>query len=324
MRQLPKKVDPNVIVGANTVDDAGVYHLDRDRALVQTVDFFTPIVDDPYAYGQIAAANALSDVYAMGGRPLTALNIVGMPQDLLSPRVIGRILKGGAAIAKKAGCPIIGGHSIRNPEPIYGLAVTGLIHPTKLMTNAKARPGDQLVLTKPIGFGIIATAIKKGMASQSLIRTATDWMCRLNSAGAVLAEKGLVRAGTDVTGFGLLGHLSSMCQSSQVGAEICAEHVPVLNARVSQLIEEGCVPGGTEENLRAVEGSIKWHRVDRTAKLLLADAQTSGGLLLSVSPRHLTKVIAHLNSDKESCAAVIGSIVRSGPGKIRVIGKAHL
>src|SRR5216117_1639138 len=228
LRQLPIVRDPNLLVGAAIADDAGVYRIDRDRALVQTVDFFTPIVDDPFVYGQIAAANALSDVYAMGGRPLTAMNLLGVPTDVVPLKVINTILRGGAAKVKEAKCVLVGGHTIRNPEPIYGLAVTGLVHPRRMITNAGARPGDLLVLTKPLGTGIITTGIKRGITPTRLARKAVAVMCELNTVGAELAERGLVRAGTDVTGFGLLGHLGSMCRASRVGAEIHARQLPVI------------------------------------------------------------------------------------------------
>ena len=209
MRQLPQYRNRNVLVGSATADDAGVFRLDRDRALVQTTDFFTPIVDDPFAYGQIAAANALSDIFAMGGRPLTALNIMGMPTDLVSAKTIATILRGGLEKAREVGCAIIGGHTIRNPEPVYGLAVTGIVSPRQMLTNSKARPGDQLVLTKPLGTGIATTGIKRGLTSRALAKAVIALMSRVNTVGAELAERGLVRAATDITGFGLLGHLAS-------------------------------------------------------------------------------------------------------------------
>src|SRR3954447_19920175 len=191
------------------MDDAGVYRVGPGRALVQTVDFFTPIVDDPYAYGQIAAANSLSDVYAMGGRPLTAMNVLGVPADKVGPGVIARILRGGAAKVKEAGCALVGGHTIRNPEPVYALSVTGLVNPKRVMTNAAARPGDLLVLTKPLGTGVVTTGIKRGLVSPALEKKVVALMSRLNTPGADVAEAGLVKAATDITGFGLLGHLAS-------------------------------------------------------------------------------------------------------------------
>src|SRR2546426_7180617 len=284
LRQLPRVRDPNLLVGAAAADDAGVYRIDRDRALVQTVDFFTPIVDDPFVYGQIAAANALSDVYAMGGRPLTALNIMGIPTELVPTRIIAAILRGGAAKAKEAHCALVGGHTIRNPEPVYGMAVTGLVSPRRMITNAAARPGDWLVLTKPIGTGIVTTGIKRALARPGTVQKAVASMCALNVVGAELAERGLVRAGTDVTGYGLLGHLGSICRASGVGAEIDAARVPVLSNAVFELIEKDCIPGGSRENLKTANELTEWHGVTDTHKILLADAQTSGGLLLCVGP----------------------------------------
>ena len=315
MRQLPRAriVDPNLLVGSDTADDAGVYRIDARRALVQTVDFFTPIVDDPFVFGQIAAANALSDVYAMGGRPLTALNLLGVPEDAVPPEIIARILAGGAAKVKEAGCALVGGHTIRNPEPIYGLSVTGLVHPKRLLTNAEARPGDLLVLTKPLGTGIITTGIKRGVASARAERRAVASMGRLNRAGAAVGEAGLVRGATDVTGFGLLGHLASMCRASGVAAEIDAGSVPVLDREVLELIRSGCVPGGTKTNLEAAGEVAEFAEgVTPERRLLLADAQTSGGLLLCVPERKRERVLAMLKAERVLCAAVVGRIV-SGP-----------
>jgi selenide,water dikinase len=312
--------DPNLLVGAATADDAGVYRIDRDRALVQTVDFFTPIVDDPFPYGQIAAANALSDVYAMGGRPLTAMNVVGVPTDLLAPKVINAILRGGAAKIKEARCVLVGGHSIRNPEPIYGLAVTGLVCPRRLITNAAAREGDLLVLTKPLGTGILTTGIKRGLTSVASARKAVASMTQLNVVGAVLAERGLVRAGTDVTGFGLLGHLGAMCCASGVGAEIFSERLPVISDEVLSLIGKDCIPGGSRENLKAAEPMVEWNGTPRHQKFLLADAQTSGGLLLSLQTKSLKRVLAILKGHGTPSAAVIGRITRSSKPIIRVTG----
>jgi selenide,water dikinase len=318
LRQLPQARDPNLLVGMNSADDAGVYRIDRDRALVQTVDFFTPIVNDPFAYGQIAAANALSDVYAMGGRPLTALNLVGMPTDSVPPPVITAILRGGAAKAKEAGCVLVGGHSIRNPEPIYGLAVTGLVNPRRIITNAGAHPGDLLVLTKPLGTGIVTTGIKRGLTPPALARKAITCMKRLNTVGADLAERGLVRAGTDVTGFGLLGHLGSMCRASRVRAEISASAVPVIGRGVFDLIAKDCIPGGSRQNLETANEFAEWNGVTAAYKVLLADAQTSGGLLLCVPPRKLPAVLRVLQHHRTPCAAVVGRILRSGAPRIEV------
>jgi selenide,water dikinase len=295
-----------------------VYRIDRDRALVQTTDFFTPIVDDPFAYGQIAAANAFSDVYAMGGRPLTALNLMGIPVDLVPPRVINRILRGGAAKIKEAKCDLIGGHTIRNPEPIYGLAVTGMVSPRNMLTNAKARAGDVLILTKPLGTGIITTGIKRGLTNRLLERKVIAMMTRLNNVGPELAERGLLRAAVDVTGFGLLGHLNAMCRASHVGAEILAGRVPAIRSEVFDLVAADCIPGGSRDNLAYANQFTEWDRVNDLQKTLLTDAQTSGGLLLSVPRRNLDKVLKLLARLDSPNASIIGQIARSAKPKIRV------
>jgi selenide,water dikinase len=318
LRQLPILNSRNLLVGATAGDDAGVYRIDRNRALVQTTDFFTPIVDDPIAYGQIAAANALSDVYAMGGRPLTALNLMGIPADLVPPRVINLILRGGAAKIKEAKCALIGGHTIRNPEPIYGLAVTGLVSPRRILTNARARAGDVLILTKPLGTGIITTGIKRGLTNRLLERRVIAIMTRLNDVGPELAERGLLKAAVDVTGFGLLGHLGAMCRASGVGAEIVARAVPVISAEVFQLIAVDCVPGGSRDNLDFANKFTEWDGATPVQKTLLTDAQTSGGLLLSVPRRNLDAVLKRLKDRHALCAAVIGQIVQSSKPRIRV------
>ena len=319
LHQLPIVRDPNLLVGTATADDAGVYRIDRDRALVQTVDFFTPIVDEPFVYGQIAAANALSDVYAMGGRPLTAMNLMGVPTDVVPPKVINAILRGGAAKVKEAKCALVGGHTIRNPEPVYGLAVTGLVNPRRMITNALARPGDWLILTKPLGTGIITTGIKRAVARRGTVQKAVASMCALNVVGAELAERGWVRAGTDVTGYGLLGHLGSMCRASGVGAEIDANRVPVLSNAVWELIEQDCIPGGSRENLKTANELTEWHGVPEAHKILLTDAQTSGGLLLCVRPRLLNDVLKVLKKNRTLCAKVIGRIVNTTKPNIFVV-----
>jgi selenide, water dikinase len=314
--QLPLSLDRKVIVSSNTFDDAGVYRLDRHRALVQTVDFFTPIVDDPFSYGQIAAANSLSDIFAMGGHPLTALNIVGFPTDLVRPRVVSSILRGGLAKAAEAGCAIIGGHSIRNPEPIYGLAVTGIIDVRHLMTNANAHPGDLLLLTKPLGTGIATTAIKRGVASRALRKKVISLMSKINFAGAELAEHRLVRAATDITGYGLIGHLVSLCRASRVSADINPAAVPMISDEIGDLIEQGCVPEGSRQNLNATTVLVDWRNTDEARRILLTDAQTSGGLLLCVTEARLENVLSILRKARTPSAAVIGKIVprrRRGP-----------
>jgi selenide,water dikinase len=323
LRQLPTYRNANVIVNSSTFDDAGVYRLDlsrrsgakadRHRALVQTVDFFTPIVDDPFAYGQIAAANALSDVFAMGGRPITALNLMGFPMNLVSPKTIAAILRGGLEKAAEVGCAIIGGHSIRNPEPIYGLAVTGVVDLRNILANQNARPGDLLLLTKPLGTGIATTAIKRGVASRTLEIKVIALMSLTNSVGAELAEKRLVRAATDITGFGLLGHLANMCRASKVSAEIFPERVPAISDEIFELIERDCIPGGTRDNLKATTKTADLKLASPLLRTLLTDAQTSGGLLLCVAESALPKVLHVLKKARTPCAAVIGRVTRRRP-----------
>ncbi len=289
-----------------------MYRIDSERALVQTVDFFTPIVDDPLTFGQIAAANSLSDVYAMGGRPVTAMNILGLP-DEVDAEAANAILRGGAEKVKEAGCALAGGHSIKNPEPIYGLSVTGLVHPDKVVSNAGARPGDILVLTKPLGTGIISTAVKREICDAMLESKAVAIMSQLNKAGAAVAERGLVKAGTDVTGFGLLGHLISMCRSSGVTARLEAKALPVIDDEVLRLIDAGCVPGGTKKNLAYAQGAVDFGAVYERLRTLLADAQTSGGLLLCVPEKNLQETLQILAGEQTLCRAVIGQI--GGPGR---------
>lgn len=284
--------------------------------MVQTVDFFTPIVDDPYLYGQIAATNSLSDVYAMGGRPVTAMAIVGMPVDVLGTDVINEILRGGADKAKEARCAMAGGHSIKNPEPIYGLSCTGLVHPDRMITNASAEAGDILVLTKPLGTGILTTAIKRGLVEGELVDRAVHLMGTLNTPGATLADRGLVKCATDVTGFGLLGHLKSLCESSGVTAELDSNAIPVIDPEIVRLIEEeDCVPGGTRENLRTVEPVVQFaDSVGEASRFLLADAQTSGGLLCCVPEAHLDEVMEILETENTLCREVIGKILPDREG----------
>lgn len=316
LRQLPLTHDRNVLVGSVSGDDAGIYRLDRHRALVQTVDFFTPIVDDPFRYGQIAATNALSDVFAMGGRPLTALNIIGIPHEKLSPKIVATILRGGLTKAREVNCAVIGGHSIRAPEPLYGMAVTGIVDPGKMMTNANARPGDLLLLTKPLGTGIATTGIKRGLASRALERKVIALMSKINSVGAELAERGLVRAATDITGFGLLGHLASMCRASKVSAVIDSGRVPAISNEIVDLITRGCVPGGTRNNLELAHQNVDWQKTPEPLRILLADAQTSGGLLLCVAESSLASVLRVLKRSHTPSAAIIGKIVRRRPSLI--------
>lgn len=298
-----------------------MYQLADDLAMVQTVDFFTPIVDDPYLYGQIAATNSLSDIYAMGGRPVTAMNVVGMPADILSLEIIHEILAGGADKVKEAECALAGGHSIKNPEPIYGLSVTGLVNPSRMITNAGAEEGDILVLTKPLGTGILTTGIKRGLASGGIVDDAVALMSRLNKPGQKMAERGLVKCATDVTGFGLLGHLISLCRSSGTRAKLQAADIPVIGPEIIRLIEdEGCVPGGTKENLNTANDDVSWgSNVSEASKYLLADAQTSGGLLCCVPEKHLDEVFAICDEDETLSKAVIGQIVAGDGAPVEVV-----
>jgi len=309
MAMLPKTEDPAVLVGSDTLDDAAVYRLTDQLALVQTVDFFTPVVDDPYDFGRIAAANAFSDVYAMGGRPLTALNIVCFPSGTLPLEYLGKILQGGAATARLAGATIVGGHTIDDPEPKYGMAVTGLVMPGRQLTNAAAFPGDYLVLTKPLGTGIIATAIKRGVVDDAAVRAATESMAMLNKQASEAALAHGVKAATDVTGFGLLGHLGEMCRASDISAEIWFDRLPLLPGAVA-LVKEEVVPGGTRRNLEYAEPWTEFSReLEPWQRLLAADAQTSGGLLLAVPEVNLPALLADLEARGALAAAVIGRAV---------------
>jgi len=260
----------------------------------------------------------MSDVYAMGGRPLTALNLLAVPSETIAPDVIAKILRGGARKAAEAGCALVGGHTIRNPEPMYGLSVTGIVHPKRILTNAAARVGDLLVLTKPLGTGIASTAIKRSIAEPSLVTRATNVMKKLNIAGATLAERRLVKAATDVTGFGLLGHLANILRASGVGAELHVRSIPLLHRSIWNLIEQDCIPGGTIANLKSIDPLTDWSDTPDAARILLADAQTSGGLLLCVAPKNLTAVMKILRSHRTPVAAVIGSITRSSRPRILV------
>lgn len=309
-----------MLVDAATADDAAVYRISDEVAVVLTVDYFTPIVDDPYDFGRIAATNALSDLYAMGARPVLALNLVGFPAKTLPLEALQEILRGGADQARKAGASIVGGHSIDDPEPKYGMAVMGLVHPDRVLTNAGAAPGDALFLTKPIGTGIISTAIKGEAASRELIECAVSVMTTLNAAAADAVKKVGARACTDVTGFGLLGHLREMCLASGMGAEVTASAVPVIEG-VPELIEDGYTPGGTYGNLEHLEdeGALVWEDgISPDVKLLLADAQTSGGLLISCPAESADRLEDLLRPPEVPTAARIGRIVEDSKQRILI------
>ena len=309
--------DSRTLVGLATSDDAGVYQLGPSLALVQTVDFFTPIVDDPYDFGRIAATNALSDVYAMGGNPITALNIAAFPIDTLDESILRRILEGGAAVARAAGVVILGGHTVKDEEPKYGMAVTGTIRPDRIVSNAGAQAGDLLLLTKPIGAGILTTARRRDGIPESDLEPAIVEMTRLNVAArdAMLAHR--AHAATDITGFGLLGHAIEMGRASHVGIEIESAAVPVF-ARVLELIDKDFVPSGTEGNLM-YHGEFTSYadHVTGAKRVALSDAMTSGGLLIAAAPADIHAMYAAL-APTHTCA-IIGRISEDGDGTISVL-----
>lgn len=307
--------NPDLLVGIETSDDAGVYRLNDSQAIVQTVDFFTPVVDDPYAFGQIAAANALSDIYAMGAQPITALNLVSFPIDKLDKKILLEILRGGQDKIQESGAVIIGGHSIDDPEPKYGLSITGLIHPAKILTNSGAKNNDYLILTKPLGIGIITTGIKRGVVNSEDEAKAIVNMAQLNKEASLIAVEVGVNACTDITGFGLLGHLHEMMNASSCRAEVYPKHTPVLDA-VWHCLAEGTIPGGTLSNLEYLTDyieascSLDW-------KLILGDAQTSGGLLLSVPEEKVDRLLVRF-TEISHCAHVIGRVYSGESGKITI------
>lgn len=309
MGKLPKPTlkDPNVLVGNETGDDSAIYRIDDRVALVLTVDFFAPIVDDPFEYGQIAVANALSDVYAVGGRPITALNIAAFPRELPSD-VIAQVLEGGQAKAEEAGILIVGGHTVDDKEPKYGLAVTGIVTPGEEITNASAQPGDVLILTKAIGSGVITTAGKAGTAPQSVIDEAVRSMATLNKSAAEAMVAVGVNSATDITGFGLLGHLSQMMNASGTTAEINMDSIPLLRG-AKHLAEDGYISGGTARNTEAIMPSVTAEEEITDIEFsLLADAQTSGGLLISVPEGRSEELIKQLVDNKTLYSAAIGQV----------------
>lgn len=311
--------DPNLLVGMDTSDDAAVYRLTPEVALAQTVDYITPLVDDPYQFGQIAAANSISDIYAMGAQPLLALNIVAFPADALPMSVLAEILRGGADKAHEADIRIIGGHTIDDREPKYGLAVTGLVHPDHVWRNSTARPGDRLVLTKPLGMGIVSTAIKRDVAGAELIQRAAGVMATLNKHAAAAGREVGVHACTDVTGFGLLGHLHEMTAGSHAGAEIEFHRVPILREIVA-LAAQGVVPGGSKRNLAFVETFVSFDdTIDPVQRLILADAQTSGGLLFAVASDRAGDLLHALDAHGVPVFGDIGVITEDPSGRIRVM-----
>jgi len=318
LRHLVPVDDPNALVDASTGDDAAVYRLDEDRALVVTADFFTPIVDDPRDFGRIAAANALSDLYAMGARPLFGLNLVGFPRDLLDRGILEEILTGGGEVCREAGIAVLGGHSIDDAEPKFGMVAVGEVHPERILGHDGARPGDVLVLTKPVGSGVVATAIKAGQAPAALVEEAVSVMATLNAGAADAAREVGVHAATDVTGFGLLGHLRALLRASGVSATVEAGAVPLF-AEVEALVEAGHVPGGTRRNAEDLAADLAWSDgVPPVVRTLLCDAQTSGGLLLSLPAERAPQLLGALES-RSPVAVVVGRVEKGPAGHIEVV-----
>jgi selenide, water dikinase len=318
LAHLPKAQDARVLVGLDTSDDAAVIDLGNGQALIETVDIFTPIVDDPFDYGRIAAANALSDVYAMGGRPLSALSFVAWPVSTLGTDSLGQVLKGAATVCAKAGIVIAGGHSIVDEEPKFGLFVTGLIDAARTVTNAGARPGDALVLTKRIGTGVLTTAVKRGHLSAADLAPAIESMTTLNKDAAEAMQEIGVHAATDVTGFGLLGHLGNLLRASKCGARLEIANVPFFE-RVVELAAQDVCPGGSKRNLAYAAPNTSFAAgVAPHLQLLLADAQTSGGLLIAVAPDRVDALLAALRARGVAVAATVGWVEASEPGHIVV------
>lgn len=310
VRDLPAPTDPRLLVGTPTGDDAAVFRVSDDLALVQTIDFFTPLVDDPYDFGRIAAANALSDVYAMGGRPLTAMNVVAFPLERLGGDVLGAILRGGLDVVTAAGASVVGGHSIKDDEPKYGLAVTGAVHPDRIVTNAGGQVGDVLVLTKPLGVGAIVTAAKRGAAGAELVAAAVAVMVALNAEASEAALAAGVHAMTDVTGFGLLGHLHNVARESGLAAEVDAAAVPAIAGVEALLRDAGAVSGGSARNAEYAAGFASIApEVEGWRARLLTDATTSGGLLAAVPAAA---------ADAIPGGVVVGRLVDGAPGTISV------
>jgi selenide,water dikinase len=313
---IPISTDPDLLVGTGSSDDAAVYRINDSQAIVQTLDFFTPIVDDPYDFGAIAATNAISDIYAMGARPLFALNIVAFPVKKLSGEILEAILKGASDKAAEAGIPIVGGHSIDDEEPKFGLTVTGIIHPDRILTNNNAQPGDALILTKPLGTGIISTAIRKEIAHEEARFEAVKWMTTLNRIASEVIAEYPVSACTDVTGFGLMGHLSEMTRGSAVDAEISLSKVPRMNM-IAEYAEQGAIAGGTRGNYEYYSTWVQWsEKLTQIDRYILCDAQTSGGLLIALPEEHASKLIDSLHSAGVTSSAVIGQFMKKGKGII--------
>jgi selenide,water dikinase len=319
LRHLPKNVsNPNLLVGIDTSDDAGVYKISEDTALIQTLDFFTPIVDDPRMFGQIAAANSLSDVYAMGGKPLTVMNIVGFPVKSLDMAILADILRGASEKVEESGAVLVGGHSIDDQEPKFGMSVTGVVHPNKVWTNSGAKSGDALILTKPIGVGIQTTAIKKDALTDDQLERVMQVMAELNKTASEVLQEFDIHACTDVTGFGLLGHAKEMACGSGLGFNIQANKVPVLDG-TGKLAEDGFIPGGSKSNHKWLSDNVQYaDNVDEITQFILCDAVTSGGLLVALPQEQADQAVQKLQEAGVEYAARIGEVVNDHPNCIYV------
>lgn len=318
LKGLPKVTDANVLVGTDWADDACVYRINDEQAIVQTLDFFTPIVDDPYTFGQIAAANAISDIYAMGAKPLFALNIVAFPLAQLGHTVLAQILKGGSDKAREAGIFVTGGHSIDDAEPKYGMCVTGIVHPDKIMSNAGAKVGDKLVLTKPLGVGVLTTAVKRQLRTEAQIDAAIHCMAAINKPGGEAIDEVGASAATDITGFGLIGHLRGIAAASNVGVKLRFGALPILPG-VMDLISQGCFPGGTKKNWLHYGQWVDYApELSQHEQTLVCDAQTSGGMLISVPAARCDALVASLKRHNALASAVVGDVVADHPGRIAV------
>ncbi len=313
---LPKITDPNVLVDIETHDDAGVYRINDDLALIYTTDFFPPICSDAFEFGQIAATNSISDVYAMGGEPFLALNIAMFPSTQIPIEVYQRILEGAASVAQESGTIIIGGHTIDDFPPKFGLAVIGKVHPSRVITNAGLKPGEKLILTKPLGTGIVVAGERLKMVSENAYREALKWMKTLNADGCRAMQKYSVTGATDITGFGLLGHAYKMAKASKVNLNINSKMVPYISDAY-WLVDEGCIPGAAFRNLEYIEKHVAFQSVDYNVKMIMTDAQTSGGLLMGVKPEVAEDVVNELKNKGLNQTAIIGEVTE-GEGRINV------
>jgi len=317
LEKLPKTNHPDLLVGIDTCDDAGVFKISDEVALIHTTDFFPPVCSDAYEFGQIAAANCLSDVYAMGGKPITALNLMMFPDDKISLDVYSEILQGGNDKIIESGAIVVGGHSIRDFPPKYGMAITGVVHPNKIITNANAKPGDILVLTKPLGTGIIIAGQKLNEVSVENYQNALDYMKLLNKSAAEIMQKYKVRAATDITGFGLLGHSMNMAQASNVSMRIRSSDIPLLTGAY-ELTDLGCIPGASFRNLAFVEEYCSFTKIDYNLKMLMLDAQTSGGILMCVNHSVVDSLLKELIENVYPQATIIGEVISSKKRYIEV------